>query len=410
MDDGMTALPSQTQILVIGAGPAGSAAARLLAEQGKQVVMIDQQQIGRDKICGDGLIPDAHNALTRLGILDAVMTRAQRVDYVRCVGRHAHVDIKGELAVLPRRILDEMLVRHAIAGGTQFFGGIRFEQALEDDSGCVIGAVLRQGEDEIEIRANWVLLATGATPKALQAANMCERHTPSGVALRAYVHAPTMVGRITEMEFVCSVHCRHGYGWIFPEPDGVFNIGVCTIDSYTVHNGKGKRKTDNNLRQIFDAFVAEYPQAKALLQEGELISDIKGAPMRCTLQGARWSRAGLMVIGEAAGATYSCTGEGIGKAMETALLAADAIISAPTNEDEAKIRARYETGLLALKPKYELYKKANRIHAYPWLAEIVIWFANRNAKLRTRMSGILRETSNPGNLFSIKGVRRVLFG
>ncbi len=405
----MTTLPSQTQILIIGAGPAGSAAARLLAEQGKQVVMIDQHHIGRDKICGDGLIPDAHKALARLGLLDAVLARAQRVEHVRCVGRYSHVDIKGELAVLPRRILDEMLVKHAITGGAQFFGGIRFKQALEDD-GRVIGAVLQQGEHEIEIKADWVLLATGATPKALQAANMCERHTPSGVALRAYVYAPTMVERITEMEFVCSVHCRHGYGWIFPEPDGVFNIGVCFINSYNLHDGKGKRNTEANLRQIFDAFVAEYPLAKALLQEGELISGIKGAPMRCTLQGSRWSRAGLMVIGEASGTTYSCTGEGIGKAMETALLAADAIINAHSDEDETKTRARYEAGLLALKPKYELYEKANRIHAYPWLADIVIWFANRNEKLRTRMSGILRETSNPGNPFSLKGVRRVLFG
>jgi hypothetical protein len=84
---------------------------------------------------------------------------------------------------------------------------------------------------------------------------------------------------------------------------------------------------DLNLRQLFDAFVAAYPPAQALMREGRLEGELKGAPLRCTLEGARFSRPGLMVIGEAAGSTYDFTGEGIGKAMQTGLLAADALIA-----------------------------------------------------------------------------------
>ena len=58
-------LPEHCDVLVVGAGPAGSAAAQLLARAGREVVLVDGQAFPRDKVCGDGLIPDAHHALGR---------------------------------------------------------------------------------------------------------------------------------------------------------------------------------------------------------------------------------------------------------------------------------------------------------------------------------------------------------
>ncbi|MDP1142592.1 NAD(P)/FAD-dependent oxidoreductase, partial [Klebsiella pneumoniae] len=83
-----------------------------------------------------------------------------------------------------------------------------------------------------------------------------------------------------------------------------------------------------------------------LMRVGELVGDLKGAPLRCTLTGAKWTRPGLIVTGEAAGSTYSFTGEGIGKAMETGMLAADAILA--QGDDDSAARARYEAALTAL--------------------------------------------------------------
>ena len=393
-------------VAIIGAGPAGSAAARLLAQAGLDVLLVDQQPPGRDKICGDGLIPDAHAALTRLGLLDAVMARAQRASHVGCIGpRGGRIDVPGHLAVLPRRELDLILLQAAEAAGARFLQA-RFEKPLEDPQGRVVGALLKQGEAQLEVRAPWLLLATGAVPKALIAAGMCERHTPSGVALRGYVHAPAMVGRIKALEVVWNKAVRPGYGWIFPAPDDCFNIGVGVTDSHRAVAGKGAKK-DVNLRAIFDAFCAHYPPAAELMRSGELVGELKGAPLRCTLKGARWSRPGLLVTGEAAGSTYSFTGEGIGKAMETGMLAADALLA--HRSDDAAARARYEQGLHALKPKYELYERANRVNAMPWLADLLIWRAQKSERLVRRMSGVLNETSNPGNLVSLKGISRLFF-
>lgn len=382
-------------VLVIGAGPAGSAAARQLAMAGLRVRLIDQHPLGRDKICGDGLIPDAHRALARLGLLQTVMAEAQRIAQVGFVGpRGGRVEVPGQLAVLPRQQFDELLARAAIDAGAEFLQA-RFEALLEE-GGRVVGARLRQGEQQIELRARWLLLATGAQPKALQAAGLCQRQSPSSVALRGYVHAPSLVGRINSLDIVMSRAVKPGYGWIFPAPDGRFNIGVGVANSH-----QGGRKKDINLRQLFDAFVADYAPAAALMREGQLLGELKGAPMRCTLQGATPSRPGLMVIGEAMGSTYDFTGEGIGKAMETALLAADAILTQP---DDSAARAQYETGLAALAPKYRMYQRANTVYRIPGLIDLLIWRAGKSARLRQRMAGVLEETSTPGDLITLKGL------
>ena len=79
-------LPAACEVLVVGAGPAGSAAARTLALAGFDVVLVDTQAFPRDKVCGDGLIPDAHHAMRKLGVLDEVMSLARRVAHVGVIG------------------------------------------------------------------------------------------------------------------------------------------------------------------------------------------------------------------------------------------------------------------------------------------------------------------------------------
>ena len=402
-----SALPSRCDVLVVGAGPAGSAAARWLARFGRDVVLIDQHAFPRDKVCGDGLIPDAHAALQRLGVYDEVMAQALRARHVGCIGpRGGRIDVPGRLAVLPRRQLDDIVCRAAVRAGAQLHAPARFEAPLTDGE-RVVGARLKVGGAMHELRAAQVVLATGAVPQALIAAGVCERRTPSGVALRGYVRHRTMAARISALEVVWHKRWRKCYGWIFPCRDGVFNVGVGLLNSHAQQADGRQAMQDLNLRQMFDAFCEVYAPARELLHGGTLQGELKGAPLRCSLEGARLARPGLMVTGEAAGSTYAFTGEGIGKAMETGLLAASTLIAAGASHFDAA-HAPYAAAIGALKPRFDLYQRANRVNDHPWLADLMIWRARHSARILKRIEGVLEETSNPGNLFSARGIAKLL--
>ena len=428
--------PSNCDVLVVGAGPAGSACAQALARLGAQVVLVDQQAFPRDKVCGDGLIPDAHHALQRLGVHDEVMARALSVPHVACIGpRGGRVDVPGQLAMLPRRELDDILKRAAERAGAQFFAPWRFEAPLlagadgalsrvaaegagADAQASVVGARLKSPTHGLcEVRARWVVLATGAVPRALMAAGLCDRHTPTGVALRGYVHHPTLARRRPALQVVWHKQLRKGYGWIFPGPDGVFNIGVGLAQSHRKQVGGRATMEDVNLRELFAAFTRIYGPAGELMAGGTLVGELKGAPLRCSLEGARYSRPGLLVTGEAAGSTYAFTGEGIGKAMETGLLAAEALasslahgVAAPGAQPEADtaLRAGYQAAMLALKPRFDLYQRASRVNDHPWLIDLLIWRAQRSERILRGMARVLDETGNPGSLVSLRGLSRLL--
>jgi geranylgeranyl reductase family protein len=403
-----TSHPTNCDVLVIGAGPAGSACAQALAAAGLDVLLADQHDFPRDKICGDGLIPDSHAALKRLGVYDEVASLAQPVTHVRCVGpRGGTVDVPGSLSVLPRKVLDHVLVRAAQRAGARLLTPWKFEAPLLDGE-RVVGARFKVAGQPHEVGARWVVLATGAVPQALTAAGLCDRHTPSGIALRGYVKNDALVPVITQLQIVWHPRLRGGYGWIFPAPGGLFNIGAGLTGSH-VRQGNGKgRMQDVNLRGMFDAFCEVYAPAGELMRGGTLQGDIKGAPLRCSMVGSRWSRPGLLATGEAVGSTYAFTGEGIGKAMETGLLAAQAIVQGRQATDEA-VRQGYEAELAALKPRFDMYETASHVNHHPWLADLVVWRARKSPRILRRMSGMLEETQNPGRLFSWRGITKLMF-
>jgi menaquinone-9 beta-reductase len=399
------ACPTDADVVVVGAGPAGSACAWALARAGRRVVLLDQHAFPRDKVCGDGLIPDAIAALRRIGALDEVMSRAQAVGHVRCIApRGQHVDVPGQMAVLPRRELDDILVRHANAAGAVLVMPARFEAPLEHD-GRVVGVQVKTAQGTHEIRAPWTVLATGAVPQALQAAGLCERRTPSGVAIRGYVHNPAMVNRITQLQVVWHPRLAGGYGWVFPGPGGVFNIGTGLVGSHAVETSGRARMAEVNLRQWFATFCELYAPARELVQGGRMVGELKGAPLRCSLRGARYSRPGLLATGEAVGSTYAFTGEGIGKALETGLLAAEALLA---GRDDAATREHHESGLRALQPRFDLYEHATHVNHRPWLVDLVVWRARKSERILRRMAGVLDETQNPGRLLSLRGLTKLL--
>ena len=322
--------------------------------------------------------------------------------------RGGRVHVPGRLAVLPRKVLDALLCEAAVLAGARMYAPLRFvEPLVEFDR--VVGARLRGRDAVRDVRCRWVVLATGAVPQALISAGVCERQLPSGIALRGYVRNPRMAGRIGTLDIVWHKALRPGYGWLFPCGEGLFNIGVGVAQSHQARPGGGTTKRgDVNLRDLFDTFTALHAPARDLMADGEWEGELKGAPLRCSLTGAAFSRPGLLVTGEAAGSTYSFTGEGIGKALETGMLCAESIIVG--GDDDAMTRSDYASRLARLKPRFDLYERANQVNAHPWLADLLVWRARKSPRIVDRMAGVLEETSNPGNLVSLRGVARLFTG
>jgi len=429
-------------VLVVGAGPAGSACAQWLAKHGVDVLLADQHDFPRDKTCGDGLIPDAHAALRRLGVHDEVMDLAQRVADVRCVAPSGrHVDVPGTLAVLPRRELDHLLVRAAQRAGARLLTPWRFEAPMRAADGRVEGARLRAfgvaaaGDGPAgaaggaaatanppqaaraarEVRARHVVLATGATPQALVAAGLCERRAPSAMGLRGYIRhdglEPALHGLRGRLEVFWHRRLKPGYGWIFPCPGGVYNIGVGLIDSHRARPDGRAAALQRNLREVFDDFTRLHAPARALVEGGTWVGELKGAPLRSSLQGARCAAPGILVTGEAAGSTYSFTGEGIGKAMETGLLAAEALLDArATGADDAALKAGYLARLARLQPKFELYERGNLVNHHPWLTELLVRRAAARPGIRRRMADLLEERATPAQLVTLRGMVKLFTG
>jgi len=400
------ALPDRCDVLVIGAGPAGSACARALAQAGRDVVMIDAHAFPRDKVCGDALVPDAHAALRRLGLHERVMAVARPVRSASCIAPGGHgVDVQGEMAVLPRRELDALLCAAAIESGARLHAPARFEAVLTDEAGRVCGATLKQGTSQRALKAGWVVLATGASVAPLLAAGVCTRRTPSGMALRAHVHHPGLSAAHPGLRFTWHRQLPGGYGWIFPGPDDTFNIGVGVLDNLVDTPRRwwpgARRRSGMNLRELFAAFLAVDPVAAQLMREGTVRSELKGAPLRCDLSGAQWARPGLLVVGEAAGCTYSFTGEGIGKAMETGLAAAEALHGG----SDAVITAQYEAALRQLLPRYRSFRQAGSFNRHPWLADLVIWRARHSPLIQAKLADVLNETRLPGGLLTWRALR-----
>ncbi len=391
------------EILVIGAGPAGAAAALELARAGVDVVLADQRVTPRDKVCGDALIPDALAALEELGLREAVRALAcasGAVDLYAPDG--SRVRIGGEILTLPRLALDHLLVQHAVAAGARYAAPWSLVGFVED-GGAVRGARFEAGAAAgpgPTVHARLTLLATGASAAPLELAGLCLRRPASGFAVRQYVRNRRAAASLPAPCLVYSRAIRPGYGWIFPGPDATFNLGAGLFAGPRSAGGR-------NVRAVYRDFVEHFPAARELLADGEALGGLRGAPLRTALTGARPGRPGLLAVGEAVGTTYAFSGEGIGKAIASGLLAARLALQAAA--DGPGLAQAYADALAEqFGARHAVYLRAERWLARPAFANLLAARARRSAGVRRLLEALLAETGDPRALFSIPGLLRLL--
>lgn len=385
-------------VIVAGAGPAGSVAAATLAKQGMRVVICDRAAFPRDKICGDALIADSLGVVEKLGLAGRIMARAETSSALDVITpASVTLSIPGTLRVLPRRELDAMLLEHAIASGAEF-RQLAIDGPLENGSG-VIGVAARDASGRaIELRAPLTVLATGANGATLRAFDPAARSEASGTALRVYAR-PRTPSQNSACVIALDRTLRPGYAWAFPAPDGFMNVGV------GLFRGTGLREAGVNLRGSLESLLAGEGPIGRRFGPFTGATAIAGAPLRTSLEGSSGERRGLVIIGEAAGTTYAATGEGIGKAMESGLLAAEL---AAAERDLPSIGLVYRAALHAkFGPRFRAYAVAQRWVSFPWFVDYVARRANQSPYILRRLSEFLSETDLPTRVFSIRGLWRL---
>lgn len=400
-------LSQRVDVLIIGAGPAGSAAAIDLAKQGARVLLVDRCEFPRDKVCGDALIPDALKALDHLTLKQAVMERSRILDKIRIYAPNERfVVIDGECACVPRTVLDEIIRAEAVRRGAHFRPNLELKAAAMRD-GVVKGAILagRDGRT-FTVEAPVTLLATGAAAEPLKRFNVCQRIGPSATAARIYVKPDEAFAE--SFDHLCISYDRAvcpGYGWIFPGPEGIFNVGVgYYYDTKT-------KPPDTNIRDLLQRFLQTFRPAAEMMQRSRQLTSLKGAPLRTALTGAALAVPGLLVIGEAAGLTYSFSGEGIGKAMESGVIAADVVLNhlSAGRMDLAVVADEYSNRIrTAFTARFKAYKTAQDWLSSPTVANLLAWRANRSRFVKRQLEGLFQETVDPRQLFSTTGVLRSL--
>jgi menaquinone-9 beta-reductase len=392
--------------LVIGAGPAGSAAARVLATHGAHVVLADRHAFPRDKVCGDALIPDALNACADLGIRDEVLAASRRLDRLRVYAPDdSFLTLDGTCACIPRVALDDLLRRAAMTAGAEFHPHLRAVAPITKD-GIVCGAEFEhvKAPARSTILAPVTILATGADADVLRRFGMCLRTKPSATAARIYVRVePECSAGFDHLCIAYSSSICPGYGWIFPGPGDVFNVGAGYF-----YDATPPRET--NVRTLLSTFLREFPPAAAVMKHGTVLGALKGAPLRTGMEGAVFSRPGLYVAGEGAGLTYSFSGEGIGKAMQSGIIAARIALRHERSDEALRSAADEYADTLAAEfgARFKAYKRMQQWLAHPAFANFLARRANKGTFVRAQLQSLFDDTGDPNRLLSVSGLIRAV--
>jgi menaquinone-9 beta-reductase len=313
-------MDSHADVVVVGAGPAGSAAAAWAARSGRDVLVVDAANFPRDKACGDGLTPRAVAELERLGLGEWLDVRIRhRGLRMSGFGGEVEVDWPGPSfpstgSAVSRVELDDRIRKVAEESGARMRLGVKAVGVQYDSSGRVVSVALADGT---HVGCRELIVADGARSTLGRVlGRRWHQETVYGIAARGYLTTP----RSDEPWLTSHLELRSpdgailpGYGWIFPLGNGEVNIGVGALSTT-------KRPAELALRPLMSYYTdlrreewgfTGQPRAmsSALLPMGGAVSGVAGR---------NW-----MLIGDAAACINPLNGEGIDYGLETGRMAAE---------------------------------------------------------------------------------------
>jgi geranylgeranyl reductase family protein len=329
----MTDTALDCDVLVVGAGPAGSALAAALAARGRDVLLVESRSHPRPKACAEYASPRIVEELRRLGLDDdAWQRRALALDGMRVIRGDDAVDIRYHDGTGPRTAwgvertaFDGALAAHAASRGARLMERTTFEDGRQR-GGRVVGATLRTADGPRSVRCRWLVGADGARSRVAQR-----------LGVERAVRAPRRLGMVAHYDSIpdlaVSGEMHVGPGWyvgLAPLSGGRLNVGMALP-----MNGHMPRHAEDR----FQAAIDGIPAVAARLAGRKRLTPIRGAaPIGHRV--ARAAGSGWLLIGDAAGFIDPFTGEGIYRALRSARAAAEALTSDDEDVAERYLAAR----------------------------------------------------------------------
>ncbi|MBO0840426.1 MAG: geranylgeranyl reductase family protein [Sciscionella sp.] len=333
------ALGDDAEVIVVGAGPAGSTAATYLARAGVDVLLLEKSTFPREKVCGDGLTPRGVKQLIELGIDTREEAGWLRNRGLRVITAHHRLELDWpELSsfppygvVRPRQDFDELLARNAQRAGARLLEQTTVTGAITDErSGRIVGVQAKAGPDKTQVhyRAPIVLGCDGVSARLALSVGLAKREDrPIGVAVRRYYASPRSKDDYLESHLElwdrsdpANPTLLPGYGWIFGMGDGTVNVGLGILST-------SKAFGNTDYRALMRAWLDGTPQEWGL-REDNALGRIGGAGLPMGFNRTPHYRDGLLLVGDAGGMVNPFNGEGIGYAMESAKIAAECVVQA----------------------------------------------------------------------------------
>lgn len=351
------------RIAIVGAGPAGSSAGWHLASRGHQVDLIDRATFPRHKTCGDWIPLAAVAELEALCLTrgDIERTANERAFIAATVivapnGRASRSEGRALAYCVPRFVFDAMLWRHATRAGCR-----PIQRAVRE-----MGPLLADYDHVIDARGAHAGVA-------------------NAVALRAYwtVDRRGLAdGEDSSVQIHTDSRFRRGYGWMFPvhADAGAVRVNV----------GVGLWAADSVPGRSIADYYAHFTRENAVLarwRDAAVIDRPVGCHVGLGLGRNAVGAGGLIRIGDAANLADPLTGDGIGNALASGRLAAEAIHAAPDRVEAARLwQARYDA---AFAPEFQRARLLQRALTTTTAKNLTAGLLSRVAKLRARVHGAL---------------------
>jgi menaquinone-9 beta-reductase len=404
-------------VIVVGAGPAGSATAFYLAAAGLDVLVLEKSRFPREKVCGDGLTPRAVKALTAMGVPLAESDGWLRNKGLRIIGGGGRIELPWpELSSYPgfglvrtRLDLDEILARHAEKAGARVLEGVNVTGPVRDDrTGRVIGVTAQQTENgeklERNVRGRVVVAADGNSSRLSVALGLRKRDDrPLGVAVRSYYTSPRHDDDYLEawLDLWDGDKLLPGYGWIFGMGDGTSNVGLGLLNTSEAFG-------NIDYRGLLRRWLAGMPPEWGLTEENRT-RPVRGAALPMGFNRTPHYTDGVLLAGDSGGMVNPFNGEGIGYALEAGEIAARTIVQALARPSAAGAEAVLGTYPRQLKDAWGGYYTLGRTFVHMIGHPSFMRFATRHGVKRPY---IMRFTMKLlGNLTEARGgdaVDRVL--